>query len=203
MHILFIVSATKLVIDLKSEQKESILKLLLICIDVFTDILRHIVKESNVLKFSYEDMKIKLPQYKHIFTIQQRVDLEKIKSSTDLDSLGFDLLFLLIKHTTTIKPRKEGRSLSEVAVYDIGNAIEHIREIRKKVFAASSVSIGKREFGDYISQCEAICSRIDRHYSYKTDFKNRVTECITHSLDIEMEKKYESALNEIEHLKCK
>lgn len=188
--------------DVKILSREFFLRIAIIIIDIFPDILRDILQST--ITASQLHQRFKSGSHKCVLFSDQKIIVEDLQHSNTFRSLDISLMYKLIRGFALITPPSQGWGRdpdpSDIVIAD---DVERIRLFRNKLAHGCETSIKRKLFDEYIKQFSEICKRVDNHFSAKTSYEQRVVECKTCTIDIQLKEKYEEAVKELENYKRK
>ena len=158
-----------------SKEKVNYVRSCCINVDVFPDILRHILQSDIPPSQIYSDAQAKstadrAARVRNPFTLS-REQWTLLQNATTAGYGNFDLtlLYTLIRNLTlpSCVPPSRGWGIepSLPTQFTIGDDVERMRSLRNKVYGhATSTAIPDNVFQGYWTRATDICSHMDRHY---------------------------------------
>lgn len=185
---------------------EFCLRISIVIIDVFPDIYRNIIESKISAKQLTMKLTNSLSDIK--FFPNQKPYLDEFLGSNSYSSLDIPIIYKLLRHFNMFnlnlsEPSKGWGENPGPNDTSIADDVERIRFFRNEIAHRRDTKMDQNEFEDCFERFREIGKRADAYFTGKTNYEQKVVECKTCSIDVQMQRKYENAVKELENLKRK
>lgn len=186
-------------IDSDAEIREQYSRMSLVITDTFPNILRDVIRSVIHTNKLYQ---LCVPHMRS-FPLDQQKSLKDLDLLNSYDSLDVSLVYKLLRQFKLIPSPTKGWGLyPEKGDIKLGDDVEHIRNYRNQIAHRTNIIIEKNEFENYFDHFRDIGRRMDLNFFQKTNYEETIVLHKTCRMDIQMQVKYENALQELENIKC-